>query len=128
MQIYLNPVSCSAFSLLYSLEVFYLCLYFYAYLSLLTRYIFFFLQVTEYVYEEEMEEAYRASLFKSFTKTLEDGFFPVVIVDAIHDKVRLDLFSVDCLSCLEICHYAVRSTVKNEVSDIKAICTNMSLF
>lgn len=75
-----------------------------------------------------MEEAYRASLFKSFTKTLEDGFFPVVIVDAIHDKVRLDMFSVDCLSCLEICHYAVRSTVKNEVSDIKAICTNMSLF
>ena len=52
---------------------------------------FFFLQVTEYVYEEEMEEAYRASLFKSFTKTLEDGFFPVVIVDAIHDKVRLDM-------------------------------------
>lgn len=35
-----------------------------------------------------MEEAYRASLFKSFAKTLEDGFFPVVIVDAIHDKVR----------------------------------------
>ena len=77
-----------------------------------------------------MEEAYRASLFKSFTKTLEDGFFPVVIVDAIHDKVRLDMFSVDCLSCLEMWHYAVRSacTVKNEVSDIKAICTNMSLF
>lgn len=34
-----------------------------------------------------MEDAYRTSLFKSFTKTLEDGFFPVVIVDAIHDKV-----------------------------------------
>ncbi|XP_073231400.1 uncharacterized protein [Porites lutea] len=45
-------------------------------------------KVTEYVYEEEMEEAYRSSLFKSFTKTLEDGFFPVVIVDAIHDKVE----------------------------------------
>ena len=73
-----------------------------------------------------MEEAYRASLFKSFTKTLEDGFFPVVIVDAIHDKVRLDMFSVDCLSCLEIWHHAVRSAC--EVSDIKAICTNMSLF
>lgn len=45
-------------------------------------------KVTEYVFEEEMEEAYRASLFKSFSKTLEDGFFPVVIVDAIHDKVE----------------------------------------
>jgi len=63
----------------------------------------FFLQVTEYVYEEEMEEAYRASLFKSFTKTLEDGFFPVVIVDAIHDKVKLDmLYGLDCLSSLEL--------------------------
>ena len=47
----------------------------------------FLFQVTEYVYEAEMEEAYRSSQFKSFTKTLEDGFFPVVIVDAIHDKV-----------------------------------------
>lgn len=65
----------------------------------------FFLQVTEYVYEEEMEEAYRASLFKSFTKTLEDGFFPVVIVDAIHDKVRLDMLSeLDCLS-MTLCRY-----------------------
>ena len=45
--------------------------------------------MTEYVYEEEMEEAYRNSLFKSFSKTLEDGFFPVVIVDAIHDKVSM---------------------------------------
>ena len=36
-----------------------------------------------------MEEAYRNSLFKSFSKTLEDGFFPVVIVDAIHDKVSM---------------------------------------
>ena len=43
--------------------------------------------MTEYVYEEEMEEAYRASLFKSFMKTLENGFFNMIIVDAIHDKV-----------------------------------------
>lgn len=48
---------------------------------------FYFSQVTEYVYESEMEEAYRASLFKSFSKTLEDGFFPLVIVDAIHSRV-----------------------------------------
>ena len=69
----------------------------------LCKSFFFFIQVTEYVYEEEMEEAYRTSLFKSFTKTLEDGFFPVVIVDAIHDKVRLDkCYELDCLSSLEI--------------------------
>lgn len=67
-------------------------------------FFFIYFQVTEYVYEEEMEEAYRASLFKSFTKTLEDGFFPVVIVDAIHDKVRLDMFYVILcyMSSLEI--------------------------
>ena len=45
------------------------------------------MQVTEYVYEAEMEEAYTVNMFKSFTKTLEEGFFPVVIVDAVHDKV-----------------------------------------
>jgi len=28
-----------------------------------------------------------ASMFKVFTKTLEDGFFPVVLVDAINNKV-----------------------------------------
>lgn len=41
----------------------------------------------EYVYEEEMEDTYMASMFKVFTKTLEDGFFPVVMVDAINNKV-----------------------------------------
>ena len=39
-----------------------------------------------------MEEIYRASLFKSFMRTLDDGFFPVIIVDAIHDKVTANLF------------------------------------
>ena len=51
-----------------------------------------------------MEEAYRASLFKSFTKTLEDGFFPVVIVDAIHDKVR-------CMICCIYLHFIVPLTI-----------------
>ncbi|CAB4005039.1 Hypothetical predicted protein, partial [Paramuricea clavata] len=42
---------------------------------------------TEYVYEEELEESYRKSLFKSFNKTLDDGFFPMVILDCVNDKV-----------------------------------------
>lgn len=29
-----------------------------------------------------------ASMFKVFTKTLEDGFFPVVMVDTINNKVE----------------------------------------
>ena len=34
-----------------------------------------------------MEESYRKSLFKSFNKTLDDGFFPMVILDCVNDKV-----------------------------------------
>ena len=34
-----------------------------------------------------MEEPYRTSLLKAFNKTLSDGFFPMVIVDAINNKV-----------------------------------------
>lgn len=45
-------------------------------------------QVTEYEYDAAMEEHYRASLFKSFNKTLDDGYFPVVVIDAINHKVR----------------------------------------
>ena len=41
----------------------------------------------EYVYEAEMEEAYRGSLLKAFNKTLNEGFFSMVIVDAINHKV-----------------------------------------
>jgi hypothetical protein len=44
-------------------------------------------QATEYVYEAELEESYRKSLFKSFNKTLDDGFFPMVILDCVNDKV-----------------------------------------
>ncbi len=41
----------------------------------------------EYVYEKEMEPAYRVSLLKSFNKTLDNGYFPMVIIDAVNDKV-----------------------------------------
>ena len=73
-----------------------------------------------------MEEAYRTSLFKSFTKTLEDGFFPVVIVDAIHDKVRLDVLPEQFGNT--VCHYFTSNIVKNEVPDVKAVGTNMNFF
>lgn len=42
----------------------------------------------EYEYEAEMEETYRTSMFKTFKKTLDDGFFPFIILDAINDRVR----------------------------------------
>ena len=44
-------------------------------------------QVEEYEYDEAMEPSYRTSQFKLFNKTLEDGFFPMIVVDAINHKV-----------------------------------------
>ena len=44
-------------------------------------------QVMEYVYEEEMEGSYRANLMKQFNKTLDEGYFTFVIIDAINDKL-----------------------------------------
>ncbi|XP_010901821.2 YLP motif-containing protein 1 isoform X2 [Esox lucius] len=42
----------------------------------------------EYEYEPEMEDTYRNSMFKTFKKTLDDGFFPFIIIDAINDRVK----------------------------------------
>ena len=47
-----------------------------------------FLQVLEYEYEPEMEDTYRSSMLKTFKKTLEDGFFPFIIIDTINDRVK----------------------------------------
>jgi len=41
----------------------------------------------EYEYEPSMEKHYRNSLLKTFRKTVSDGYFPFIIVDAINDKV-----------------------------------------
>ncbi|KAH9495062.1 hypothetical protein Btru_018729 [Bulinus truncatus] len=41
----------------------------------------------EYEYEQALEEAYRQSLLKSFKKTVDDGFFPFIILDATNEKV-----------------------------------------
>lgn len=45
-------------------------------------------QVLEYEYEPEMEDTYRNSMLKTFRKTLDDGFFPFIILDAINEKVK----------------------------------------
>lgn len=39
-----------------------------------------------YKYDSSMEEMYITSLIKSFKKTLTDGFFSFIIVDAINDQ------------------------------------------
>ena len=45
-------------------------------------------KVQEYEYDEAMEPSYRKSMFKSFNKTLEEGFFPMIVVDAVNHRVR----------------------------------------
>ncbi len=35
-----------------------------------------------------MEDTYRSSMLKTFKKTLDDGFFPFIILDAINNKVK----------------------------------------
>lgn len=46
-------------------------------------------KVEEYEYDEAMEPSFRKSLFKIFNKTLDEGFFPMIIVDAVNQKVKL---------------------------------------
>ncbi|XP_063758061.1 YLP motif-containing protein 1 isoform X2 [Eleginops maclovinus] len=45
-------------------------------------------KILEYEYEPEMEDTYRNSMLKTFKKTLDDGFFPFIILDTINDKVK----------------------------------------
>lgn len=67
------------------LTILYLILYPLSMLSRVKR------KVEEYEYDEAMEPSYRKSMFKIFNKTLEDGFFPMVIVDAVNYKVSVHL-------------------------------------
>ena len=46
----------------------------------------------ETYYNERLEESYRQSMLKSFIKTLTDGFFPVIVLEAVNNKVRTALF------------------------------------
>lgn len=72
------------------------------------------LQILEYEYEPEMEDTYRNSMLKTFRKTLDDGFFPFIILDAINEKVKYfdqfwsaaktKGFEVSCLSLTEYVH------------------------
>lgn len=41
----------------------------------------------EYEFEPGMEVKYRESLNKCFRKTVTDGYFPFIIIDANNDKV-----------------------------------------
>ena len=65
----------------------------------------------EYEYDAAMEEQYRANLFKSFNKTLSDGYFPVIIIDTINHKASDIIVYVNLLVGEQfvaiVCHYSV---------------------
>ncbi|XP_069691442.1 YLP motif-containing protein 1-like isoform X2 [Periplaneta americana] len=45
-------------------------------------------KVMEYEYEAAMEKHYRSSLLKAFRKTVNDGYFPFIIVDCVNHQVK----------------------------------------
>ena len=46
-------------------------------------------KVEEYEYDQSLELLYRTSLLKQFNKTLSDGFFNMIIVDDVNNRVRV---------------------------------------
>jgi YLP motif-containing protein 1 len=40
-----------------------------------------------YEYEKQLENTYRQSLLKAFKKTVDDGFYPMIIVDTVNESV-----------------------------------------
>lgn len=69
----------------------------------------------EYEFEPEMEETYRSSMLKTFKKTLDDGFFPFIIIDTINEKVKhFDQF------------WSAAKTKGFEVSNLDSICSVFS--
>ena len=66
-------------------------------------------KVEEYEFDAAMEASYRASLFRSFNKTLSEGFFSMVVVDAVNHKVRVGRVGrvvMRCVCCaLQVCHF-----------------------
>ena len=44
-------------------------------------------KVEEYEYDVALEPSYLASMLKQFNKTLTEGYFSMIIVDAVNSKV-----------------------------------------
>ncbi|KAJ8008657.1 hypothetical protein DPEC_G00080700 [Dallia pectoralis] len=89
----------------------------------------------EYEYEPEMEDTYRNSMFKTFKKTLDDGFFPFIIIDAINDRVKyfdqfwsaaktkgFEVYLAEITSDNQTC--AKRNTHGRKLKDIQKMSSN----
>lgn len=49
---------------------------------------FKWLQVLEYEFDPEMEEAYRSSFLKSFRKQVDNCYFNFIIVDSMFERAK----------------------------------------
>jgi hypothetical protein len=63
-------------------------------------------QVMEYEYEAAMEKHYRSSLLKAFRKTVNDGYFPFIIVDCVNHQVKHfeEMWSYAKQKGFQVCH------------------------
>ncbi|XP_074640028.1 uncharacterized protein LOC141898107 isoform X2 [Tubulanus polymorphus] len=93
-------------------------------------------KVMEYEYEPILEESYRQSMLKSFKKTVDDGYFPFILVDAVNEKVihfeefwsfakqkGFQVYTVEVQAEPSIC--AKRNTHNRSQEEIETILKNM---
>ncbi|XP_045551224.1 YLP motif-containing protein 1 [Salmo salar] len=93
------------------------------------------LKCLEYEYEAEMEDTYRNSMLKTFRKTLDDGFFPFIIIDAINDRVKyfdqfwsaaktkgFEVYLAEISADYQIC--AKRNAHGRKIKDIQKMSSN----
>lgn len=78
------------------------------------------LQVLEYEYEPEMEDTYRNSMLKTFKKTLDDGFFPFIILDAINEKVKYfdQFWSAAKTKGFEVSHWSLTHSCLSSIKKL----------
>ena len=86
----------------------------------------------EYEYDPVLEPSYRSSMLKLFNKTLDEGYFPLVIVDAVNSKVccvsgyvsgSVSVCVCVCCVCMCVCVLCVCS----KVSDFDQFCANAKM-
>ncbi len=60
--------------------------------------------VEEYEFDEAMEPSYMESMFRQFNKTLDEGFFNMVLVDAVNHRVSE---AVVCVCDVTTVYYSI---------------------
>lgn len=94
-------------------------------------------KVEEYEYDISLEPSYRASMLKQFNKTLSEGYFSMILVDAVNSKVRNGNMSWACtytctcswrIVSLPMCVLIANVNLKKSHSIIFNMCMCMYLY